>query len=235
MPEKKKSKTAGETYDERARSLMKAIDTRRADRTIDAPKRRLIDRIREEEGRPAVIADVSPMVPGVDDIASMFSNRRPSPGAEYQRQRERALEVALPELEGNPMRAKRNWSYMMYDNNEGLSGLSGTPGELLPPYRVSDARRVADAYDFSQRRHAEYADELARENIENLARDARKKTPPVTKEDIDSMREMFARPGETSNVRDYIDMLPPAAQFDERVRRADAAWKRNNAPKKKGK
>lgn len=235
----KKSKTPSEVYDERARSLMKAIDARRADRALDAPKRRLINRIREEEGRSATIGDAYPVFPIVDMVSSMISGRRPSPGVEYQDQQNRTREAVIPTLQGNPMGARREpWSGMMYDpeNDEGLSGFSGTPGELLPPYRVRDARRVADSYEFSKSRHPEYADKLARKNIENLALDARKATPPVTQEDIDSMREMFVRPGETSNMRDYIDTLPSEAQNLERVLRADEAWRRAHVmPKKKGK
>jgi hypothetical protein len=230
MPEKKKSKTAGETYDERARSLMKAIDVRRSERALDAPKVHMMQRVQDEYGRGPQIRDTAA-------APFEFFPSKPSPGYEYEEQMPRSIEATRPYRTGEAPRS--SWNGMLFDRggyeNEGISDMSGTPGELLPPYREKAARKLASDYEFDQRKYPQYADEWAKDTLQKGARNARKAEPPVTQEDIDAMREMFARPGETSNMRDYIEMLPRNAQADERVRRADAAWKRNNAPKKKGK
>ncbi|MCX7063074.1 MAG: hypothetical protein NT024_00560 [Proteobacteria bacterium] len=50
MADKKKTKAAGEIYDEGASDLMRQIDARRSDRAVDAPQRQLDARIRDEKG-----------------------------------------------------------------------------------------------------------------------------------------------------------------------------------------
>ena len=238
MADKKKPKTADETYDERARSLMKAIETRRSDRALDAPARRLDERIRAEKGRATIIGDLDPFFPTLEELAFRMTGRRPSPGAEYYNQEPRTKDAVRPTLQGNPMRATRSsWNGLIrdFENDEGISGLSGTPGELLPPYRARTARRIADDYEDRQRVAPRLAEKMTREDLENLALESRKATPPVTQYDIDAMREALVRPGETSNVRDPIDMMPNEAQWVEKTLRGSAEWLRAHPRKKKGK
>lgn len=229
MPEKKKP-TAGEKYDEKARALMRAIDVRRSERAADAPGVRMMQRVRDEYGRTAQIRDTTAR-------PFEFFPSNPSPGYEYERQLDKSIDATAPWRTGEAPRSM--WNKMLLDRgrNEGVSDISGTPGELLPPYRAKSARELAFAEEFYKKKYPADADKMLRYEMEQRARGAQDRTPPVTQDDIDEMRDLMRRTGETSNVRDPIDVLPEDgyARWFENTRRASDAWKREHAPKKKGK
>lgn len=227
MPEKKK-KTQDEAYDDRARALMRAIDVRRSERAADAPAVHMMQRVRDEYGREAQIRDTTAR-------PFEFFPSDPSPGYEYQRQRDKSIEATAPWRTGEAPRSL--WNKMLFDRgrNEGISDISGTPGELLPPYRAKAARQLAFDEEFYKKRNPKTADKRVMYELEQRARGARERTPPVTQEDFDAMRESLTRPGETSTVRDPINVLPPEAQFEERLLRNSVDWARKHSPKKKGK
>lgn len=227
MPEKKKP-TAGEKYDEKARALMRAIDVRRSERAADAPGVHMMQRVRDEYGRTAQIRDTTAR-------PFEFFPSNPSPGYEYERQFDKSIEATAPWRTGEAPRSL--WNKMLFDRgrNEGISDISGTPGELLPPYRAKAARQLAFDEEFYKKRDPKTADKMVMYELEQRARGARERTPPVTQEDFDEMRESLTRPGETSTVRDPINVLPPEAQFQERLLRNSVDWVRKNSPKKKGK
>lgn len=122
---------------------------------------------------------------------------------------------------------------------------ASSPSDSLPPYRQKFADDVAD---FEQLMRESYEDtygslgargkELARRDAENAARrmvtEYRPRSMPVTARDIGAMRDLLARPGETSGYRDPIDFLPEdiageggIARGLERERRAMRASKKN--------
>lgn len=80
--------------------------------------------------------------------------------------------------------ARRSGNVPYYDKlGEYASKQSGSPGELLPPYREGFAR------------HVQFTDYTSPDYVEERAFSRRRNAPP-TQEDVDAMREMFARPGE---------------------------------------
>jgi len=127
------------------------------------------------------------------------------------------------------------------------------PSERLPPYRQKFAEDVADFEQLiRESREDTYSPlgqrgrDLARTDAEKAAswdieeQALRRQAMPVTMRDVDAMRDLLRRPGETSSVRDYIDLLPEDysaegnwdggyAQALERDRRA------RRVPTKKGK
>lgn len=230
MPEKKKPQTAGEAYDEGARALMKAIDARRSERAAGAPFKRLVQRVEEREGRP-FNSDVD--MPPAE--IRMFKGKT-DPYNEYMASIDDVLDATRPWRE-----AVRNRSSF----GERLSEQSGTPGELLPPYREEMARRIADPSRYEN--YPKYAATWTGEKIEDAALRSRGKTPPVTQADVDAMREMFKQPGETSDQRRATDALADDLLLDKPYdevpwgMRFTDTWHRLRAeregrpPKKKGK
>lgn len=80
--------------------------------------------------------------------------------------------------------ARRSGNANPYDRlGEYASKQSGTPGELLPPYREAFARDR----QFEDYTHPGYIEERAF---------SRSRNAPVRQEDVEAMQEMFERPGE---------------------------------------